>query len=60
MKRIIRNMFSTCVITAVVSAVSAVVCAILAGCRLSVGECSMKDFGSDILSSLYCTTNSVR
>lgn len=59
MNRIIKNMLSTRVITAVVSAVSAIVCAVLAGCRLSVGECALKDFQSEIFSS-YCTTNNVR
>lgn len=52
-------MLSTRVITAVVSAVSAIVCAVFAGCRLSVGECALKDFQSEIL-SVYCTTNNVR
>ena len=59
MNRIIKNLFSTRVITAVVSAVSAIVCAVLAGCRLSVGECAIKDFHSEIL-SVYCNTNNVR
>ena len=57
---IVKNICSTRVLTAVVSAISAIVCAVLAGCRLCVGELALKDANAEIL-SVYCiTNNSVR
>lgn len=56
---IVKNICSTRVLTAIVSAVSAIVCAVLAGCKLCVGELALKDANVEIL-SVYCTTNSVR
>ena len=55
---IIKNICSTRVLTAIVSAVSAIVCAVLAGCKLYVGELALKDANAEILSS-YCNTNEV-
>lgn len=55
---IVKNLFSTRVLTAIVSAVSAIICAVLAGCRLTIGEMSMKDSAAEIL-SIYCNTNGV-
>lgn len=55
---IVKNLFSTRVLTAIVSAVSAIICAVLAGCRLTVGEMSMKNANAEIL-SIYCSTNGV-
>lgn len=55
---IVKNLFSTRVLTAIVSAVSAIICAVLAGCRLTIGEMAMKDAAAEIL-SIYCNTNGV-
>lgn len=55
---IVKNIFSTRVLTAIVSAVSAIVCAVLAGCKLYVGELALKDANAEIFST-YCNTNGV-
>lgn len=55
---IIKNLCSARVITAVVSAVSAVICAVLAGCKLSVDEVKIKNLESSVV-SILCPTNSV-
>lgn len=57
-KRIVRNLCSARVITAVVSAVSAVICAVLAGCKLSVDEVKIRNLESSLV-SIFCPTNSV-
>lgn len=43
--------------SAVISAVGAIVSAVLAGCKLYVGELSCKDVGCELLPALLCTTN---
>ena len=59
MNRIFKNLVSPRVLTAVVSAVSAVICAVLAGCRLYVGEMALKDVSSEIMSNYCSPTNTI-
>ncbi len=55
---IVKMLFGKRVLTAVVSVVSAIVCAVLAGCKLYVGELALKEVNAEILST-YCNTNGV-
>lgn len=43
--------------SALISAVSAVICAVLAGCKLYIGDMSIKDFAAEIVAP-WCVTNS--
>lgn len=48
MKRFLKIVFSRQVITAVISAIGAIVSVVVAGCRLSLGEMSVKDMSAEI------------
>lgn len=48
MKRFLKILFSRQVITAVISAIGAIVSVAVAGCRLSLGEMSVKDMSAEI------------
>lgn len=48
------------VISAVVSALGAIISACFAGCKLCVGEVSVKDFNAEIFSAYNSITNSIK
>lgn len=52
-----RKIFNTRVITAVVSAVGAIISAMLAGCKVYFGEIAAKDFSSEVLPALMSDTS---
>lgn len=59
MNRIVKSLVSPRVLTAVISAVSAVICAVFAGCKLYVGEMALKDVSSEIMSNYCAPTNTI-
>lgn len=46
--KILKIVFSRQVITAIISAIGAIVSVAVAGCRLSLGEMSLKDMSAEI------------
>lgn len=57
MRLILKVLTNGRVISAVISALGAIVSACCAGCRLAFGEMSFKDFEAEIFSSYNTTTN---
>lgn len=57
--KILRVLLNPRIASAVISAVSAVICAVLAGCRLCVGKMSIEDFEASIFNSYNTITNSL-
>lgn len=55
--RILKIIANPRVVTAVISALGAIISACCAGCRLAFGEMSFKDFEAEIFSSYNTITN---
>lgn len=60
MRLIIKVLTNGRVISAVVSALGAIISACCAGCRLAFGEMSFRDFEAEIFSSYNQVTNQIQ
>lgn len=57
MRKIIKVLTNGRVLSAIVSALGAIISAVCAGCKLYLGELSVKDFKAEIYSAYSNTTN---
>lgn len=60
MKFIIKILTNGRVISAVISALGAIVSACCAGCKLTMGEMAIKDFNAEIFNSFHSSTNQIK
>ena len=58
-KKILKVLFNPRVVTAIISAIGAVISAVCAGCKLSMGEMCVKDFSAEIFNVYHSITNGV-